>query len=532
MLSTSEAERSRLFIVMDAEIRTKDSLDRISAVQEPIFSYLREKVPNLPGDIFSFDSYEHPSGVLLSTEKIQTSTLKIWACRLSEPDAAVPGRTWSVELLIGEPTDKVVFASRLSCFSRNLDFYFEPGVPRVYKDIAAKNILFGDGVRLQRSPTDITNEDELAWLLALINNKRRTRDVIAIACDETGASVLNPNSFANRLCGIAHIVRIFPEASFKLSDNIGRHLSVFDCGARVYRPTSQVENDEPFRHPLYTRRRLQTIDAGRANLTIAREAFRTSAEGSLREQAVPSFIQLRSANSTFRLAEQKEVVSYAITVDGLLKQLEIAKTGKEAAEAQAREALDLAMQEETFRKRAEEERDMERSRAMAIMARVRHLEERVTSTPTQQIRPKNYEDIQGWLESQFAGRLRLHSRALRALRDAEYENVELVCELLELLAIDYVDSKLGNRDAWAKFETELTRSGVQISKSISESRAGEQGEEYFVNIAGRKEFLEWHIKKGTSRNPKKDLRIYFFWDEVAEEVVVGYLPGHLDTRLT
>lgn len=190
----------------------------------------------------------------------------------------------------------------------------------------------------------------------------------------------------------------------------------------------------------------------------------------------------------------------------------------------------MAIQEESSRKQAEADRDSERARAMAIAARVRSLEERIQIVPEK--RPESYEGIQNWVETQFASRMRLHSRALRGLKDAEYENVGLVCDLLELLAVDYVDSKRGNRDAWRRFEEGITQLGVQYSKSISETRAGEQGDEYFVMIRGQKEFLEWHLKKGSSRIPTKDLRIYFFWDEEDEEVVVGYLPGHLDTRIT
>lgn len=40
------------------------------------------------------------------------------------------------------------------------------------------------------------------------------------------------------------------------------------------------------------------------------------------------------------------------------------------------------------------------------------------------------------------------------------------------------------------------------------------------------------LEKGPSRNAARNLRIYFFWDEEDAEIVVGYLPGHLDNRLT
>ena len=84
-----------------------------------------------------------------------------------------------------------------------------------------------------------------------------------------------------------------------------------------------------------------------------------------------------------------------------------------------------------------------------------------------------------------------------------------------------------NRDAWKRFENNLRSHGIEHSRSISETRAGEQGEEYYIRYKGRREFLEWHLKKGTSRDGARDLRIYFFWDGEDEEIVI--LASFLDT---
>jgi hypothetical protein len=208
---------------------------------------------------------------------------------------------------------------------------------------------------------------------------------------------------------------------------------------------------------------------------------------------------------------------------------------KRASEIQAEESLALAVQEETERIEAEAERDQERGRSAAMSARIRALEEQLRSVkdaPPTSKRPNNYQEIPLWIQSEFAGRLQLCGKALRGLREAKYEDIELVCDLIELLATSYVNSKRGAESAWHRFEDEITRWGVEFSKSISGSRAGEQGDEYFITHRNRKRFLEWHLKKGNSRDPRRDLRIYFFWDEEDEEVVLGYLTGHLDNRLT
>jgi hypothetical protein len=233
MLASAEAERTRLFVLIDAEVRTNPS--NPSVVKDSIYTYLREKIPGLAVSIFDVDTYDHESGAL-SAEQLHAGSIKIWSSRFSEPDSTVPGRSWSLELTLGEDGQRNFFGSRLSCFSRHLDFYFNPAVPRVYRELVHQNILFGDGIRLSRTPVDVFNDDDVEWLVALMNNPRRVRNIIVLSADAYGMCAANPNLFADRLCGVAHVVRIYPDASFKLSDTIGKYLSIFDSGIRIYRP--------------------------------------------------------------------------------------------------------------------------------------------------------------------------------------------------------------------------------------------------------------------------------------------------------
>lgn len=530
MLASADTERTRLFVLIDAEIRTT-RLEEESFVQETIFSYLREKVPGLPSDIFEKETYDHESG-LLSTENIDTPTLKIWGSRLTEPDSEVPGRSWLLELTVSDTDSRKLFGSRLGCFSRHLDFYFYPAVPRVYRDLVSRGILFGDGIKLSRSPIDITNEDDVEWLVALISNPRRKRNIIVLSADQYGRCGANPDVFTDRLCGIAHVARIFPQAAYQLSDSIGKYLSVFDSGIRIYRPATNFEADDPLRHTLYTKHALAHLDLNRVYYFIISDAFANTVEGAIKSQSVPTFVQVRSANATFKL-NRLQSTQDSTEYHSLKSQLLASENARTAAEAQAREALDLAIQEEMARNEADDERNQMKARAIVLATRVRALEARLgaSAEATQSI-PYSYDEVALWVEREFAGRMKLHRRALRGLKDATFGDLKLVCDLLTMLAFDYVDSKRGNRDAWQRFENGIKDRGVEFSKSISETRAGEQGDEYYVRYKGDRVLLESHLKKGTSRDPTRDLRIYFFWDDEDEEIVVGYLPAHLDTRIT
>ena len=91
----------------------------------------------------------------------------------------------------------------------------------------------------------------------------------------------------------------------------------------------------------------------------------------------------------------------------------------------------------------------------------------------------NYEDMPEWVGNHLAGRLVLHARALRGLKDAQFSEPKLVCQALLLLANEYRDMRLGNGSR-QDYELALKRLELQDGQSITESRAGEEGETYIV----------------------------------------------------
>ena len=85
------------------------------------------------------------------------------------------------------------------------------------------------------------------------------------------------------------------------------------------------------------------------------------------------------------------------------------------------------------------------------------------------------------------------------------------------------------------YDQGLQRLKLNQARSISESRVGEQGDEYYVNHPfqpNKKVFLDEHLRRGNDRDQRHTLRIYFAWEQQEQVVIVGWLPGHLTTRQT
>lgn len=119
-------------------------------------------------------------------------------------------------------------------------------------------------------------------------------------------------------------------------------------------------------------------------------------------------------------------------------------------------------------------------------------------------------------------------RALASARRSPYERPKAVYEALELLAHTYRLTKLGQLDRH-ELKAHADRLTLSIGGSVDKSNAGEAGDEYYVRWCGRRRFLDQHLGKGSARDPRFVLRIYFTWDEEAGKVIVGWLPSHLTT---
>ena len=95
--------------------------------------------------------------------------------------------------------------------------------------------------------------------------------------------------------------------------------------------------------------------------------------------------------------------------------------------------------------------------------------------------------------------------------------------------------RLGIKGTKESFDKRRGDLGLELGGSISETRAGQEGQTYYLRwpLHGEENvFLEFALKLGSNKDQRHTLRVYFFWDEDSRQVVVGWLPGHLDNRMT
>lgn len=470
-----------------------------------------------------------------------------WALRLRQPDTpyretpAVPGRLWTTHIALKRSEPGLRLGVIVECSSQP---YANPAAahtrPRIIIDLADR---FGltDDIQLVRTPTWINNEQELNMLHEwMLHPERRKSIVVATGLDEdqqelsiNGFSV-DIDDFAQRLYCLAHLVALPGPLARQWSERVGKDWGVFRGGVREYRPGVDFESQEPYEHPLMIAARIRQWRWGHDEGPTAFTRFVTERciEASLSRietEGLMFYSQLRVEAS--RMAPGAP--------ESTEEQLNLTQEQLHATEQRLKEVTELAdraMDDELMHRR-----EVERLRDEVFRLRQRNdvlqaaIEQGALPDPAPVPRPDAYEEIAEWCRNQWTGRMVLHPRAIRGLKTARYQRIGLVIDALDLLASHFCDMGRGIPGAKEKFDARCQELGVELERSMTPSRRGEVESDYEVvfppNI-GRPRVLEWHLKKGVSRDPAECLRLYFFYDDETQQVVVGWLPSHLATRAT
>lgn len=245
-----------------------------------------------------------------------------------------------------------------------------------------------------------------------------------------------------------------------------------------------------------------------------------SLEQRLRKQQDESSAALRAKTgevTTLRAQLARMKASEVATEEAAAPVVAIEAPAPGQAAAEVVEDEDLAHWRET----AEHQAEVIRQLRLSLQYVPTQLGEAAPAT-----RQRKFCDLPDWI-AENADRVIVLKRASHAVKKAIYDDEEFVFKALDMLATTYRDVKLGlaDRMAYAKACEAL---GLDMGGSIAEA----PGEEYFFQWKKRRTFLDQHIGKGNSRDPRYCFRCYFTWDAEEAKVVIGWLPSHLPTRTT
>lgn len=163
-------------------------------------------------------------------------------------------------------------------------------------------------------------------------------------------------------------------------------------------------------------------------------------------------------------------------------------------------------------KRAKEaEAELEEARI-----RIAELESRLDELGADGELPVSWSEFAAWCERRLEGKVMLAQQAKREVKKAKYKDVAAAAKGLLWLAGEYRDQRLMGGDGTVR---------GQNSVGLFNEPCG--GSTFKVQWSGRWEDVKWHLKNGgNTTDPTRCLRIYYFWDDTNDQVVVASMPGH------
>lgn len=133
--------------------------------------------------------------------------------------------------------------------------------------------------------------------------------------------------------------------------------------------------------------------------------------------------------------------------------------------------------------------------------------------------PESWTDFEDWCDGNLVGRVALSSLARKGIRDPLFRDPALVARCLRWLAGKCRDTLLNGGDS---IDEEY------IEEGIKNTHCG--GDTFPFKWQGQSYFADWHIKTGgNTRDPTRCLRIYYGWDAVTQQIIVGDMPAHRRT---
>jgi len=528
--------------------------------RQAVLEWAAEKWQGLvPAAAFSGEDFEHERpGLKLAAVGLPESG--VWGFFVEHLDLdSAHARTWVTEAVVAELDQVDLYAVRNQCSSTSTEDV-PSTTPRFVRQWLERHDLRDAGRTVRGSAATVSDPEALSQLLrSLLDPSRQLPIVVASQlAHESAAYSIDCDRLAQRTAGLAHVFCLPMEQSFALTEILGKELAVFNGAVRTYWPGLGTPDDTQAHINVLAPRIKAWQTDGEDGPTrflefLTAQLHRFSVNTPAKLDQHPGFAQLRRKKADIALATRvAEIESRRRMLDehkskSHTEDLELLRLGMEVLEGElAKVRRELASERtradyaEQVLEIADEDSRASQNELESMRAQNAHLFGALKGKKGGGALaiPSSYEVLPAWLDEHFADRILLLGRAKRALKGAMFEEVELVFKGIKMLGEEYWDLRTAAPDDYEKakkaFESKLQALGITEGASITASRVGEVEEQYTVEYTigqSSRQKLDRHLRGGS--NTKDDrycMRVYFFWDDARQKVVIGHLPSHLDTR--
>ncbi len=540
---TSHATRATVY-QLRADVLCRESMESaFSQVIDLILPFVAKSLyAKLPPEAAEHHSFEISNEDRLC-ECVAVPERMLWAIRFkfTSKDETV----WYYDVSLVREDDRLLFGMKI-------DTAFGADIRALQANLPLVESLLGCGLLAQGRPVtanlwQVNTPEDVPELVALLEAPYRSLPVIVVSAVNRNAWRFTPTApgylvnaayLADKVKGYAIVAQISFQAAFSLTEAVGKSWSVYDGACRTYFPKIDFDNSSPAHHPCNLKDKIWFWNYEGLRGERGYTAFLIDTAHRVASTSRTDWSGLYCVPDARILAAELELAHAAHLANA--PERELAMRNQIAAlqrklQTEEDENADWLSELEKATEEAEYYKQENAALRLRLDALRAHLIRQNGESPDKEIPiPDNYKVMGEWVKEHLTGRLVLLPRAERAASKAEYTEVGMVYRVLLILANEYRDSRMGTGTDKA-FRDALAQFSMNFSGSIDKCRAGQEGEAYYVNYpigTSQRVFLQFHLERGNRHENRYCMRIYFFWDEDTNQVVVGWLPSHLSNRIS
>lgn len=440
-----------------------------------------------------------------------------WTLSWRRPDESDAALRWRILIASGpSPANPELtrFALRVRLERDGTRFQLAPlghsfNAPAIVRTLLREHEAFDAGERLQ--PTYVERRaSDISAIVALLEDPARQLPVVVVTRAPSPDHPVDAGMLARNVAGLAHVYVLSTHlAALALTDELGREASVWGGGVRLYWPRFSRQ-DDPFRHRLWTRRRVEsTRDFPEMLLTTL---------GSLAAARVPEHPVVAKARAR-RRPDQASDDTLPTSVREWVDLLEASEAEAVVSAEDARAALADALTEKA-------QLEAELASVRDAFGQFQAAVEDESPEPTADLDQLTVAEAFR-LAVDEAGK---HVTYLPPATDSveEFASYKVPRRLYEALT-----SISDAADAWQAgtlgpgFGQFFADRGYDFSQNNPAASDRRTKAQYVRTYNGRKVSMEPHLKVDQATSPDQCLRVYWYRDDDGKLLVIGHVGRHL-----
>jgi hypothetical protein len=192
----------------------------------------------------------HESGVDVRWESLFGDSRGLIATTVDQPDRNDAGSRWRTYIDLGVDEGRAWLRARVQLSSpfegRLTSPKVQAGRPGIVRALTDAMDIRIDDWELGEWPVE---RHQVPAYVGFLDSPDRQLPIDALSVPEGGEPFLDPSRASDRLLGLAHVVVVDSQASYAVTDMVGKALSCFSGAVRIYWPGFNSQ-DDPYFHRL------------------------------------------------------------------------------------------------------------------------------------------------------------------------------------------------------------------------------------------------------------------------------------------